>query len=93
MYDDVMGMTELESIQRRLEAGLADVCGHLNVLHEQLVTLTREAVETEAWAGHGIHSPEHWLAWQTGLAPERAKQIVAMGPPSERTPGHVRCVR
>ncbi len=69
-------MTELETTQRRLQAALADVCGHLNVQHERLVTLTREALQARAWEGHGIRSPEQWLAWQTGLSPERARQIV-----------------
>ena len=29
-----------------------------------------------AWMQWGIKSPEHWLAWQTGLSPTRAKQMV-----------------
>jgi hypothetical protein len=71
-----MGMTVLESLQRRLEADLGEVCGHLNVLHERLVSITREALETKAWEGQGLNTPAAWLAWQTGLAPERARQIV-----------------
>ena len=39
---------------------------------------TREALETAAWENQGVNSPAAWLAWQTGLSPERAKQIVAM---------------
>ena len=73
-----MGMITLESLQNRLEADLSVVCGHLNVLHERLVSLTREALETAAWENQGVNTPAAWLAWQTGLAPERAKQIVAM---------------
>ena len=73
-----MGMTTLESLQNRLEADLSVVCGHLNVLHEQLITLTREALATAAWENQGVNSPAAWLAWQTGLSPERAKQIVVM---------------
>ena len=69
-------MTDQETILRRLEGSLAEICGHLNVLHEQMVTVTREALETEVWHGHGITSASHWLAWQTGLSPERAKSIV-----------------
>lgn len=73
-----MVTTVLDSLQRRLEAGLSDVCGHLNVLHERMVSLTREALETAAWEGQGLNTPAAWLAWQTGLSPERAKQIVMM---------------
>ena len=69
-------MTALESLQTRLEADLSVVCGHLNVLHEQLVSITREALETAAWEGQGVNTPAAWLAWQTGLSPVRAREIV-----------------
>jgi hypothetical protein len=71
-----MSATVLESLQRRLEADLSEVCGHLNVLHERMVSITREALETAGWEGQGLNTPAAWLAWQTGLSPERAKQIV-----------------
>ncbi len=71
-------MTALESIQVSLEDELAEVCGHLNVLHARMVSLTRSALETQAWSGQGINTPAQWLAWQTGLSPERAKQIVRL---------------
>ena len=69
-------MTALESLQTRLEADLSVVCGHLNVLHERLVSITREALETAAWEGQGVNTPAAWLAWQTGLSPVRAREIV-----------------
>lgn len=61
-----------------LEVALADVCGHLNALHAELVRLVAEAIETDAWAGWGIHSPSHWVAWKTGVSPANAKQLVAL---------------
>ena len=69
-------MTELETIQHRLQDRITQVCGHLNVLHAELVALTAESLATGAWCGEGIVSPQHWLAWQTGVSPERAKQLV-----------------
>ena len=69
-------MTALESLQTRLEADLSVVCGHLNVLHERLVSITKEALETAAWEGQGVNTPAAWLAWQTGLSPVRAREIV-----------------
>jgi Domain of unknown function (DUF222) len=72
------GMPVMEATQRRLQSQVADVCGHLNVLHEQMVGLTRELVESGAWEDTGCRSPEHWLAWQTGLSPERARQMVML---------------
>jgi hypothetical protein len=67
----------LELVKERVGAELADVCGHLNVSHELMVALTAELLETGAWdADTGCHSPEQYLAWRTGLSPERAAQIV-----------------
>jgi hypothetical protein len=50
----------------------------LNVLHAELVELAAEAIATEAWAGGGIRSVEHWLSWQTGLSPRRAREVTAI---------------
>ena len=61
-----------------LEAKLAVVCGGLNQLSARLVTLVTEALESEAWAGSGIRSPEHWLVLRAGLSPGRARQVVLM---------------
>jgi hypothetical protein len=62
----------------RLEAALADVCGHLNALDARLVELVADALATEAWCQHGIASPAHWLAWKAGLTRSRAQQLVAI---------------
>jgi Domain of unknown function (DUF222)/HNH endonuclease len=59
-----------------LQTRMADLCGHLNVLHAQLVASVVEALDGDLWMQWGIKSPEHWLAWQTGLSPTRAKQMV-----------------
>ena len=37
-----------------IEDRLRAVCGHLNVLHAQLVALAAEALATGAWAGDGL---------------------------------------
>lgn len=72
------GPTELELISAEISEEIAGICGHLNVLHARLVALTERALVTGAWGGHGIRSPEHWLAWQTGLSPARARRIVLL---------------
>ena len=59
-----------------IEAGLAEVCGELNAAHGRLVALVAQALESRCWEGAGIHSCEQWVAWQTGLSPGRARQIV-----------------
>ena len=71
-------MVDTEHAQRVLEGRLADVCGQLNVHHAALVAIAAEALDTGAWQGGGIHSPAHWLAWRTGLSPQRAAQIVGI---------------
>ena len=61
-----------------LEAELAVVCGGLNQLSARLVRLVAAALGSEAWAGAGIRSPEHWLVLRAGLSPGRARQVVVM---------------
>ena len=61
-----------ESIEQRI----ARLCGHLNAIHAQLVETVAEAIETDAWHGWGIKTAAHWVAWQTGLSPSRARTIV-----------------
>ena len=78
VYDSGMSLVDTERAQRVLEDRLADVCGQLNVHHAALVTIAAEALETGGWQGGGIHSPAHWLAWKTGLSPQRAAQIVGI---------------
>ena len=65
-----------EAAADALEKRMADVCGHLNVLHAELVDAVVEALDGGLWEQWGIRSAEHWLAWQTGMSPARAKQLV-----------------
>ena len=46
------------------------------MLHAQLVDTVVEALDGGLWEQWGIRSPEHWLAWQTGLSPARARQLI-----------------
>lgn len=78
MVTELMELTGLVPTPRQLEARLAEISGHLNALHHELVGIARTAMDTRSWEGAGIHSPAHWLSWQTGLSPERARQIVVM---------------
>lgn len=71
------GGAEVDSnvdIEERLRA----VCGHLNVLHAQLVELAAEALETGSWQGWGVKSLAHWLTWQAGISPSRAREVVRL---------------
>jgi hypothetical protein len=65
-----------ERARDALERSVREVAGQLNVAHARLVELTAEAIDTGGWQGIGLRSPAHWLAWQTGLSPSRAAEIV-----------------
>src|SRR3954469_9617261 len=61
-----------------VEAEMAGVCGVLNAAHARLVALVAEALAHGLWVQAGIRSPEHWLAWKSGLSPHRAAEIGAI---------------
>jgi hypothetical protein len=72
-----------EAVERQkraeaLEEELAQVTGALNATAGRMVVLIAKVLETESWAGYGIRSPEHWVAWRCGVSPGRARQLVAM---------------
>jgi hypothetical protein len=60
-----------------LERELDEVAGHLNALHARLLDATIYMLEQPSrWQGAGLERPQQYLCWRTGIAPERAKQIV-----------------
>jgi hypothetical protein len=70
---EAIGVVEMDE----LDSSLNQVAGHLNAQHARLVDLTIELLAHEEWwAGPGIHTPELYLAWRTGVSPERAQQVV-----------------
>lgn len=76
-----------------LERRLAGICGHLNVLHGQLLDLTVETLATDGWVGYGFRSPEHWIALHTGLSPSRAHQLVQLARRVDELPVTAQAVR
>jgi hypothetical protein len=70
------GDVELDPVS--LEDRLRVVCGHLNVLHAELVALTAEALATGVWQVAWVRSPAQWLSWQAGLSPRHAGEIVEL---------------
>jgi len=61
-----------------LEAEMAQVCGVINAATGRLVDLVARVLDTGAWEGWGIHSPEHWVGWKCGVGAGRARALVAM---------------
>ncbi len=62
-----------------LDEELNIVAGHLNASHARLVDLTVTMIANPRdWRGPGVHTPELFLAWRTGLSAQRARQIVTI---------------
>lgn len=66
--------------------GIAQVMGVINAANGELVELITQAKEEGLWEGHGIHSPGHWVSWQTGLAPSRATGLAKVAERHEELP-------
>jgi len=76
-----MGAGSLDTVTAPvdLETEFDVVAGHLNAQHARLVELTVALLADESsWVEAGVHTPELYLAWRTGLSPHRARQIVAI---------------
>ena len=56
-----------------IEAALSEVCGQLNAAHARLVALVAEVLASRCWEGAGILTCAQWVAWKTGLSPDRAR--------------------
>src|SRR5690606_11796104 len=60
--------------------------GLLNAATAQLVRVIARALETGAWSGWGINTPEHWVGLRFGVSPSRAKRLVAAAEALTRLP-------
>src|SRR3712207_12268 len=72
------GVAQQEAEAVRLEAELAQVVGVLNAATGRLVELVAKVLDTEAWAGFGVRSPEQYVGWKCGLSPGRARRLVGL---------------
>ena len=52
------------------------LAGQLNLLNARLVAATEALLASGGWDTGGMRTPSHYLAWQTGISPERAKLVV-----------------
>lgn len=70
-------MAHPKSSQWEVAAEAAGVlAGQMAQVHAGLVDLMVQVLATDAWAGEGIRSPEHWLTLHCALSPQRAAEIV-----------------
>ncbi len=83
----VLQMSRQERVSREAQARLAELMGQINVLTAEVVGVIAEVLDADAWGpGGGLRSPEHWVAWRTGVSPNRAAGLVAMARRREELP-------
>jgi hypothetical protein len=73
MYDSGVGTCTSDTEDR-----LAELSGMANVVAARMVALCAEVLASKEWAGPGIRSAAHWLAWRSGVSVGHARQIVAV---------------
>ncbi|MBV9953501.1 MAG: DUF222 domain-containing protein [Acidimicrobiia bacterium] len=80
-------MQETDAIDAAVR-DVAEVCGIINAAEARLVAIIARVLEGELWVGHGILSPEHWVAWRCGVSAGRARQLVSIARRREELPLH-----
>jgi hypothetical protein len=61
-----------------LEDRIGALMGTINTATAALVAVIAEVLETGAWCGWGVRSPEHWVAWRCGVSRHRARRLVRL---------------
>ena len=59
-----------------LSGRLAVLAGQLNLINAQITDVVAEALERGLWQQGGVRTPAQFVAWQLGVSPERARDIV-----------------
>ena len=65
---------------------IASLAGVLNTASAQLVEVVAAAIAAGVTDEAGMKTPAAWLAWRSGLSPERAGQIVKLARVRDRYP-------
>ena len=69
---------ESERVAEWADARISELMGVINAATAELVSVISAVLESGAWGGGGVRSPEHWVAWRAGVSTTRAKGLVAM---------------
>ncbi len=67
-----------EAVACWAEGRVAELMGTVNAATAELVSVIGRVLESGAWGGAGVRSPEHWVAWRAGVSAGRARALVAM---------------
>lgn len=68
--------TDSQAIWDWADERLSELMGTINAATAELVSVVAGVIETGAWGGAGVRSPEHWVAWRAGVSPNRAAALV-----------------
>jgi hypothetical protein len=63
------------------------LAGHINAAQHRFLTLLAALIERDAWAGHGIKSPAHWLNYYCGIDLGAAREKVRVAKSLQQLPG------
>ena len=74
----VRSMQETEARYGQVTDRVAELMGVINAAHGELVSVLAEAVDERVWDVWGIHSPGHWVSWQTGCTLSRGHAIAKL---------------
>ncbi len=83
VYD--MAMSLVETSGRDVGAEVECIAGQFNAVNARLVAVVDTMLETEQWTHGAIRSPAKYVAWKTGVSPERAQAVVTV---AERRSDH-----
>lgn len=72
----------------RIVARVAEVQGIINIAEAELVSLTRQAIEVGVSGGTAL-TVQAWVAWRTGMAPERAYSITRLAERADELPSTI----
>lgn len=86
-------LSEAALLHEVASSELGDLCGITNAAHGRMVEVVADALAHDAWSGHGILSPRHWVAWQTGMTDVSAADIVRLATRRGELPSTVAALR
>lgn len=81
-----VGPSEAEQVWWDAEAATIGFVSTMNTAVAGLVDAIAVLVASEAWRGAGVRSCAHWLSWKAGMAPARARGLVAVAERREELP-------
>ena len=90
MYDEDMSSTATldpaAAVVVDVASEVASLAGAANVVMARLVAVTAAAIAGGETDEAGMKTPAAWLAWRSGLSPERAGQLVKLAKVRDRYP-------